>query len=73
VGTQGHIDLRSGGSPGARLDKVNLTQVRDEALRNQLVEQDEMDRMLTLLDDPRFVFASPIMFSAWGQRPQVAS
>jgi len=73
VGTQGHIDLRSGGSPGARLDKANLTQVRDEALRNQLVEQDEMDRMLTLLDDPKFVFASPIMFSAWGQRPQVAT
>ena len=73
VGMQGHIDLRSGGSPGARLDKANLSQVRDEALRNKLVAQDEMDRMLSLFDDPGFVFTSPIMFSAWGQRPQVAT
>ncbi len=40
VGVQGHIDLRSGGSPGARLDKANLSQVRDEVLRKELVTHD---------------------------------
>jgi SAM-dependent methyltransferase len=69
---QGHIDLRSGGSPGAWLDKANLSQVRDEALREGLVTPEEIDRMLSLLDDPGFVFASPVMFSARGQRPQDA-
>jgi SAM-dependent methyltransferase len=73
VGVHGHIDLRSGGSPGARLDKANLSQVRDEALRKELVTHDEIDRMLLLLDDPRFVFSSPVMFSAWGQRPRAAT
>jgi SAM-dependent methyltransferase len=73
VGMQGHIDLRSGGSPGARLDKANLSQVRDEALGNGLVTPEEMDRTLLLLDDPGFVLASPVMFSAWGQRPRVAT
>jgi SAM-dependent methyltransferase len=73
VAMQGHMDLRSGSSPGARLDKLNLSQVRDEALREGLVTPEELDRMLSLLDDPRFVFASPVMFSARGQRPQGAT
>jgi SAM-dependent methyltransferase len=70
IGMQGHIDLRPGGSPGAKLDQANLSQVRDEAVREGLVTEKEMNRMLSLLDDPGFVFASPVMFSAWGQRPQ---
>ena len=72
VGVQGHIDLRPGGSSGARLDKANFSQVRDEAVRKELVTYDEIDRMLLLLDDPSFVYSSPVMFSASGQRPRVA-
>jgi SAM-dependent methyltransferase len=72
VSVQGHIDLRSGGSSGSRLDKANFSQVRDEALRKELVTQDEIDRMLLLLDDPSFVYSSPVMFSASGQRPRAA-
>jgi SAM-dependent methyltransferase len=72
VAMLGHIDLRSGGSPGARLDRANFAQVRDEALLKALVTPEEIDRMLSLLDDPGFVFASPIMFSASGQRPKIA-
>jgi len=73
VGMEGHIDLRPGGSTGARLDHANLSQVRDEAVREGFVTPDEMDQALCLLEDPGFVFASPVMFSAWGQRPQTAS
>ena len=73
VGMEGHIDLRPGGSSGARLDHANLSQVRDEILREGLVTSEEMDQALSLLEDPGFVFASPIMFSAWGQRPQTAT
>jgi ubiquinone/menaquinone biosynthesis C-methylase UbiE len=72
VGMEGHIDLRPGGSPGARLDAANFSQVRDEAVRAGLVTLAEMERMLALLDDPAFVYASPVMFSAWGQQPQAA-
>src|SRR5437899_10130737 len=38
-----------------------------------LVTPEEIDRTLSLFDNPGFVFASPAMFSAWGQRPQVAT
>ncbi len=72
VSMEGHIGLRPGGSPGALLDKANLSQVREEAIRAGLVTQPEMERMLALLEDPAFVFASPVMFSARGQRPQEA-
>jgi ubiquinone/menaquinone biosynthesis C-methylase UbiE len=72
VGMEGHIGLRPGGSPGALLDKANLSQVRDEAIRAGLVTQPEMERMLALLEDPAFVLTSPVMFSARGQRPQAA-
>lgn len=73
VGMQGHMDLRQGGSLGAKLDKANFTQVRDEAVRVGLVTPGEMDEMLSLLEDPGFVLASPVMFSAWGQRPQTVT
>jgi hypothetical protein len=73
VGMEGYIDLRPGGSTGARLDHANLSQVRDEVLRERLVTPEEMDQALSLLEDPGFVFASPIMFSAWGQRPRTAT
>ena len=73
VGVEGRIDLRSGGSSGSRLDKANFSQVRDEAVRKELVTQDEMDRMLLLLDDPSFVYSSPVMFSASGRRPCAAT
>jgi SAM-dependent methyltransferase len=73
VGMEGHIDLRPGGSAGARLDRANLSQVRDEAVREGLVTPDEMAETLSLLEDPAFVFASPVMFTAWGQRPQTTT
>ena len=63
-----HLEFRPGGSPGALLDKANLRQVRDDLLRKQLVTSQELDRLLQLLDDPDFVVASPVMFSARGQQ-----
>jgi hypothetical protein len=63
-----HFEFRWGGSPGARLDKANLCQVRDQLLSERLLTSDELDRLLRLLDDPDFVVASPVMFSARGQQ-----
>jgi SAM-dependent methyltransferase len=73
VSVEGRIELRSGGSPGARLDKANFSQVREEAVRKGLVTRDEIDRMLLLLDDPSFVYSSPVMFSASGRRPRAST
>jgi len=68
VEADAHFEFRRGGSPGARLDKANLCQVRDQLLSERLLTSEELDRLLRLLDDPDFVVASPVMFSARGQQ-----
>jgi SAM-dependent methyltransferase len=69
VGMEGHLAIRQGGSPGARLDRANFVQVREAAIAAGLSTAEELDRMLTLLDDPAVAFSSPTMFTAWGRRP----
>lgn len=54
-----HFEFRRGGSPGARLDKANLCQVRDQLLGERLLTSEELDHLLQLLEDPDFVVASP--------------
>ena len=68
VEADAHFEFRRGGSTGARLDKANLCQVREQLLDQQLITSEELDRLLQLLDEPDFVVASPVMFSARGQR-----
>lgn len=68
VAADAHFEFRRGGSPGARLDKANLGQVREHMLDEQLLTSEELDRMLRLLDDLDFVVAAPVMFSARGQK-----
>jgi SAM-dependent methyltransferase len=68
VEADAHFEFRRGGSPGARLDKANLCQVRDQLLGERLLTSEELDRLLRLLDDPDFVVAAPAMFSARGQQ-----
>lgn len=69
VGMEGHLVARPGGSPGARLDAANFTQVREAALDAGLLTAADLDRMLALLGDPACAFASPTLFTAWGRRP----
>ena len=68
---EGHLAIRQGGSPGARLDRANFVQVREAAIAAGLSTSEEMDRMLTLLDDPAVACSSPMMFTAWGRRPAI--
>ena len=70
---EGQLALRPGGSAGARLDEANLSQVRDAAVGEGLVTPDDITRVMSLLEDPGFVFASPVMFTAWGQRRQAGA
>jgi hypothetical protein len=70
VEADAHFEFRRGGSPGARLDQANLSQVRDQLLGERLLTSEELDRLLQLLDDPDFVVAAPVMFSARGQQPR---
>jgi len=71
VEADAHFEYRAGGSPGARLDTANLHQVRDQLLGERLLTSEELDRLLRRLDDPDFVVASPVLFSAQGQRQEL--
>jgi SAM-dependent methyltransferase len=71
VGMEGHVAVRPGGSDGARLDLANLNQVRDEAIARGLLTAEEADRIAVLLESESFAVLSPVMFSAWGQRPRL--
>jgi ubiquinone/menaquinone biosynthesis C-methylase UbiE len=73
VGMEGHFSVRPGSSAGALLDRANMVQVRDAAVASGQISSEEMDRMLTLLDDPTCAFSSQTMFTAWGRRASEAA
>jgi SAM-dependent methyltransferase len=70
VGMEGHLAVREGGSLGMTLLAANFIQVRDEAVAKGLVTDAEVDAVLGRLSEPDFALFSPVMFTAWGQRPQ---
>jgi hypothetical protein len=71
VGTEGHLAVREGGSPGASLEAANFAQVRQEAVAKGLITDDEVNAVLGRLEAPGFAVLSPVMFTAWGQRPDI--
>jgi hypothetical protein len=44
--------------------------VRNEAVAKGLVTEAEVDAVLARLNEPDFALFSPVMFTAWGRRPQ---
>jgi hypothetical protein len=58
-----------GRSPGAHLKHANFEQIRQEAVNAGFITNEEVDQVLTLLDDPDFAISSHILFTAWGRRP----
>jgi ubiquinone/menaquinone biosynthesis C-methylase UbiE len=69
VGMEGHIAVREGSSPAARLDAANFTQVREEAVARGLITDPEVEALLDRIAAPGFAVFSPVMFTAWGRAP----
>ncbi len=69
---EGHLEIRTGGSPGARVDSANLEQTGPALVAAGKLDAAEVDRGLTLLGDPRFAYASPMMFTIRVRRPSEA-
>lgn len=67
VGMEGHLAVREGA--GARVDLANIAQIRKEAVARGLVSEAEIDAALSALATPDFAVFSPVMFTAWGRRP----
>jgi ubiquinone/menaquinone biosynthesis C-methylase UbiE len=69
VGMEGYMAVREGKSPGISVMRANFEQIRQEAVNAGFITNEEVDQVLTLLDDPDFAVSSYIMFTAWGRRP----
>ena len=68
VGMEGYLTMREGRSPGAQLMRANFEQIRQEAVDAGFVTHEEVEQMLTLLDDPDFAVSAYTIFTAWGRR-----
>lgn len=69
VGMEGYLAVWPGQSIGAQLQAANLEQVREEAIARGVATHDDLARVLQLLADPSYATSSPVMLTAWGQRP----
>jgi SAM-dependent methyltransferase len=69
VGTEGRILLWQGRGAGAMLSRLNFEQLREPILASRLVTPAEFEEDLAALDDERLEARSPILWTAWGQRP----
>jgi SAM-dependent methyltransferase len=70
VELEGRVIMCQGGSAGARLVRANHEQLRNEILATGLVTEQEFELDMARLDEPDYLAPSPIMWSAWGRRPQ---
>lgn len=68
VSMEGYLTLREGRSLGAQLMRANVEQMRHEAVEAGFVTHEEVEQMLTLLEDPDFAVSAYVLFTAWGRR-----
>ena len=68
VGAEGRLIFAQGGTQGAAIQRANLLQTGGLAVESGLIAADDLTTFIRLLDDPEFMFAMPLMVSAWGRR-----
>jgi len=63
-----HLEIRAGGSPGARVDAANIEQAGPGLVEAGKAEASDVEHVLAHLRDPQVTYASPMMFSVQGRR-----
>jgi ubiquinone/menaquinone biosynthesis C-methylase UbiE len=69
IGVEGYLTIWTGNAPGRRVDRANFEQVREGVVAAGLITEQEVDAVLRLLEDPKFVVSAPLMLTAWGRKP----
>lgn len=69
VGMEAYILVWEGGSACASMMRANFEQVREEVTSAGYITNEEIDQVITLLDDPNFAISQHPLFTAWGRRP----
>ena len=58
---------------GTSMMKLNFEELRDPILRSGLMSQAEFEAEMKRIDEDDFLMPSPMMWTVWGQVPQVAA
>ena len=61
----------AGDSPGTRLYKLAFEDLADPILRSGLISEAEFETDMRRLDELDFVMPSPMMWTTWGQVPEI--
>jgi len=70
VGAEARIFMWQGGSAGASLMRANFQQLRADMIQAGYITEAEVEQDLARLKGFDFLTLSPIMWAAWGRRPQ---
>jgi hypothetical protein len=60
-----------GDYPGTRLYKRAFEELADSVLCSGLIPEDEFEADMRRLDETDFLMPSPMMWTAWGQVPEI--
>ena len=69
VNSEGRMRLCRGNTAAARLARLNFEQLRDPMLATGHLTIEQFNADIARLDDADYEWRSPIMWTAWGQRP----
>jgi SAM-dependent methyltransferase len=69
ISAEGRLLMYRGGSPGTRLMKANLEQLREDILASGAVTPLEFEQDLARLEQADFMTPSPVMWSVAGRKP----
>jgi ubiquinone/menaquinone biosynthesis C-methylase UbiE len=73
VGADASMSIWQGRSPGIDMLKLSFKELADSILRSGLITQAEFESDMKRLDELDFLMPSPMMWTAWGQVPQLRS
>ena len=69
IGVEACMSIWSGNSAGTSLLKQSCQALREPMLASGLISQEEFETDLRRVDEPDYLMPSPMMWTAWGQRP----
>jgi 2-polyprenyl-3-methyl-5-hydroxy-6-metoxy-1,4-benzoquinol methylase len=69
VESEGRLSMGRGGSLSAQFQRLSVTQTQDRLLGTGQLNPEELDTLLSLFDDPNFVWMGGVLMAVWGRRP----
>ena len=70
VGAEGRMFLWEGGSTGGSLTRANYEQLRADLIKAGYITEEEFEKDIAALEANDFLLPSPMLWTAWGQRPK---